>query len=553
MDAERPAICLDGSHLEGGGQILRLALSIASVTGRAVKVDKIRANRAAKPFSSKKSKEREATLKATRGAARSTDNGGAGDAGSAREHAACGQPRLGKRSGGGLKNSHLASAKFLAHATSASKIGLEIGSLELLFSPPPTTSADRRFGANSLEGGVWTDIYGPYPREIGQEWEIVGREATITLTSPGSVTLILQAILPWLLMGSPCSSNSPPSSSLPPPLKVTIQGGTNVTSAPSYDYTAQVLLPLLNAYLAPLYPTSSPAITSELRSRGWCFGRDLRPGKVSFRVQPLPPNSTLPPLRLQDPGRLTQIHATILAPSDRWIDRTMDRISEAVEARWKDVELDFPVFRKTGHSHKFYVLLVAETSTGCRIGRDHLFVPVSARTAAEVQRERTRQADLLVEEQVVEGTVRTAIGHLEEEISSGACVDEHMQDQLVVFQTLAEGRSVVRGRRRADEQEIAREEEVKSYDQVKGKQVGSSGDSDDGGAGHGATLHTKTARWVAQTMLDDKEIVFTEDGSCHRLGAREGAGHIEDEEEVGVGTLATSMGAVTIEEHKDGG
>ena len=545
MDAESTPICLDGSYLEGGGQILRLALSIASVTGRIVKVDRIRANRAAKSSSSKAALQHEAKQKAKREATNATHSGDASDTRSARGHGGRG------RSGGGLKNSHLASAKFLAQATSASTTGLEIGSSELLFSPPSTTSSDRRFGASSPEGGVWTDTYGPYPREKDREREILEREATIALTSPGSVTLILQAILPWLLLGSPCSSDSPSSSSRPVPLKVTIQGGTNVTSAPSYDYTSQVLIPLLNAYLSPLYPTSSPAITSEKHSRGWCFGRDLRPGKVSFTIQPLPQGCRLRALQLQEQGKLTRIHATVLAPSDRWIDRTMDIISEAVAARWKDVELDFPVFEKTGHPHKFYVLLVAETSTGCRIGRDHLFVPVAARTAAEKHRERTREADLLVEEQVIEGTVRTAVGHLEEEINSGACVDEHMQDQLVVFQALAEGRSVVRGRRHVHELDVAGEEEAKPDESKNDKQEAStSGDGNDGGL-HRATLHTRTARWVAQTILQDEEVMFMQDGSCHRLGAREGTGCTGEEEEDGVGTLAKNVGAMTVGEQKN--
>ena len=52
---------------------------------------------------------------------------------------------------------------------------------------------------------------------------------------------------------------------------------------------------------------------------------------------------------------------------------------------------------------------------------------------------------------------------LEHELAHGGCVDEHMQDQLVVFQALAEGESHILG----------------------GK----------------ASLHTRTAQWVVETML----------------------------------------------------
>jgi RNA 3'-terminal phosphate cyclase len=38
-------IHIDGSHGEGGGQILRTAVALSAVTGRSIRVEKIRANR----------------------------------------------------------------------------------------------------------------------------------------------------------------------------------------------------------------------------------------------------------------------------------------------------------------------------------------------------------------------------------------------------------------------------------------------------------------------------------------------------------------------------
>jgi RNA 3'-terminal phosphate cyclase (ATP) len=38
-------VVIDGSYGEGGGQILRTALSLSAITGRAVRVDNIRAGR----------------------------------------------------------------------------------------------------------------------------------------------------------------------------------------------------------------------------------------------------------------------------------------------------------------------------------------------------------------------------------------------------------------------------------------------------------------------------------------------------------------------------
>jgi RNA 3'-terminal phosphate cyclase len=36
---------IDGSHGEGGGQILRTAVALSAVTGKSIRVEKIRANR----------------------------------------------------------------------------------------------------------------------------------------------------------------------------------------------------------------------------------------------------------------------------------------------------------------------------------------------------------------------------------------------------------------------------------------------------------------------------------------------------------------------------
>jgi len=38
-------LIIDGSHGEGGGQILRSALSLSAITGRPVRIEKLRANR----------------------------------------------------------------------------------------------------------------------------------------------------------------------------------------------------------------------------------------------------------------------------------------------------------------------------------------------------------------------------------------------------------------------------------------------------------------------------------------------------------------------------
>ena len=43
---EGDLLVIDGSHGEGGGQILRTALTLSSLTGKAIRIDNIRAHRA---------------------------------------------------------------------------------------------------------------------------------------------------------------------------------------------------------------------------------------------------------------------------------------------------------------------------------------------------------------------------------------------------------------------------------------------------------------------------------------------------------------------------
>ena len=76
-----------------------------------------------------------------------------------------------------------------------------------------------------------------------------------------------------------------------------------------------------------------------------------------------------------------------------------------------------------------------------------------------------------------------------EELAHGGSVDEFMQDQLVLFQVLAHGRAVVNYGRNKE-----------------------------------ATLHTQTARWVAEKMLG---VEFDGNGTCEGVGFKAGENYLE--------------------------
>ncbi|ODH46336.1 hypothetical protein GX48_07569 [Paracoccidioides brasiliensis] len=97
-------------------------------------------------------------------------------------------------------------------------------------------------------------------------------------------------------------------------IKLNITGGTNVSSAPSYDYVSQVLIPnFVNLGL--------PLLSVKLNRRGWSSGA-VQIGSVSFEIEPLAaPSSKEAELRrsscrsqgqvVEDSGSRTKTHSEI--------------------------------------------------------------------------------------------------------------------------------------------------------------------------------------------------------------------------------------------------
>lgn len=141
-------LTISGSYGEGGGQILRSALSLSAILSIPVRISEIRARRP-KP---------------------------------------------------GLRPQHLTAVSALAEVTRAEIGGASAGSLEILFAPHGTRSGSYHFDVSRTAG------------------------------SAGSVTLILQTLLPVLALSRGRS-------------QLTLVGGTHVPWSPPFDFIASCFLP----------------------------------------------------------------------------------------------------------------------------------------------------------------------------------------------------------------------------------------------------------------------------------------------------------------------
>ncbi|KAF2004120.1 EPT/RTPC-like protein [Amniculicola lignicola CBS 123094] len=410
-------IHLPGTTLEGGGQLLRLAICLSSLTSTPIRISDIR----------------------------------------------------GKRSGGGgLKAQHLTSVVWLARACGARVSGVGLGSREIVFG-----------GKGGKEGFAGVG---------GDDWRYSG-EVRIQQSTPGSVNLVFQAILPYILFSSAHADTGAEAGAKElqemDPIRVRITGGTNVSNSPSYDYIHQVLLPMLEKL-------GIPRIDAELHSRGWSTG-STRLGTVTYTVRPLPPGAGLKAFELLHRGAIVKVQATILAPREyerMFQDLLQDWVERHGAKVFGEQEADFEVsFEDSHHAKRFYLLLVATTSTGLKLGRDWLY-DRAVRPGAKT-------------ENVVPAMVKKVFGDLVEEVKHGGCVDEFMRDQVVVFQALAEGRSRVFGGRKGRNGEEA------------------------GGVLLEPSLHAKTAQWVVEEILG---VGFDEEGGCEGVGFGVDEGRVAREE-----------------------
>lgn len=259
----------------------------------------------------------------------------------------------------GLQPQHLLAVQAVADLCSADVRGAQKGSTEIEFYPGPLSPA---------------------------------RELRLDVGTAGSLTLLLQSLLPCLAMAGGES-------------RLTLRGGTNVPFSPPVEYMQRVLVPALR--------DMGVDVTMTLAKRGFY---PKGGGELHVTVAAQPP---LRPIVRMERGALRGI--TGLVYSSQLPAHVADRIAKAASARLSDA----------GHS----VALERDDSTpspgpGCGIV---LFAQCERATLA---------ADALgALKKRAEEVGREAADALLAELGTGAAVDSHLADQLVIWAALAHGRS----------------------------------------------------------------------------------------------------------------
>ncbi|KAI9731845.1 MAG: hypothetical protein M1818_007710 [Claussenomyces sp. TS43310] len=340
----------------------------------------------------------------------------------------------------GLKAQHASSVFLLAEVTEAHITGCFVGSTDFTFIP----------------------TQGPA--------QLLSRKIVVDTGSAASTLLIFQAVLPFFLFAGDQNAS---------PIKLIIKGGTNVSFSLSYEYLDQVVLPSLELI-------GVPRLNRKLIGRGWTHGtREV--GELQVQLTPLAPCEALQVSswpKASAPGNLSRIDISIVVPQNLRVPLTK-ALKLNLEDAFPGIESAVVVDDDSRHPARVYTLLVAHMSSGFRLGRDWLYDRSTKNKSAE---------------QLATEIARKIVLDLRSEIRKGGCMDEYLQDQLVIFQALADGRSTV----------------CNSAEDLNGTKERLERTEIPFGIG---SLHTMTARWVVSQMLPGMKW-FNKGTICEGIGWR---------------------------------
>ncbi|KAL0947295.1 hypothetical protein HGRIS_013413 [Hohenbuehelia grisea] len=296
---------------------------------------------------------------------------------------------------------------------------------------------------------------------------------TADAITAGSTLLLLQTALPIVLFAPPRSDdaqqNSADTSSKQTPSTLILRGGTNASLAPQIEYAQHVLLPFIKRQFG------IDEATSILVKRRGYFPKGG--GEVHVSV----PSRTKPllPIQLLERGKLRRIDGIAhlgLLPSK--FGRDMVEGATAKLARSGIL----PLFGAGSSDPAVEVPEEARVPIDIRVKRESNDNCPGAGSGivlwAELEGGGVIGASALGRKNLPPYEVgETAVEELLQGLNAGGCVDEYLQDQIIIFMALAAGTSSIR--------------------------TGP------------LSLHTKTAIWVAEQLTSAKfEVVEENSGQC---------------------------------------
>ncbi|KAJ3447251.1 RNA 3'-terminal phosphate cyclase [Anaeramoeba flamelloides] len=308
---------IDGSIMEGGGQILRLTTSLCAILGRDLKIINIRAKR---------------------------------------------KPKT------GLRPQHLAGIQLVGEICNARLTGDSVQSMQITFKPKKVSC-----GTYSCDPGT-----------------------------AGSIALLTQISIPVTLFS-------------PGDTILSLKGGTHVNFSPPVTDIKKVLLPLLKKFGA--------TVGLKINRCGF-FPRGG--GNVLVQSKPV---KKLKPIEIVEQGEITKFTGFAFTSGKinngiatrfikQYTSTLRSEFGNEVEIKIKQSYLN----RKQAMGDGCGIFVYAHTSTGCVLASTGLG-------------QRGKKAEVIA---------RDSANELIQDIKSGACIDRHHQDQVIVFMALADGVSSFR-------------------------------------------------------------------------------------------------------------
>nr|XP_057928694.1 RNA 3'-terminal phosphate cyclase [Doryrhamphus excisus] len=230
--------------------------------------------------------------------------------------------------------------------------------------------------------------------------KILSGSYTADTHTAGSVCLLLQVVLPCAVYTDAAS-------------QFCLRGGTNAEMAPQIDYTVKVFKPIVEKF--------GVHFDCDIRMRGFY---PKGGGEVTVSVSPV---KELQAITMLDRGNITKIHGRAFVAGVLPFKLAKDMSTAAVRTIRKEIKELYINIQALQEKDKACgngngIIIIAESSTGClfagsALGKKGVYADKVGIEAAEM---------------------------LLRNIRHNGCVDEFLQDQLIIFMALAKGTSRIR-------------------------------------------------------------------------------------------------------------